>query len=85
MRPINVGWKIVFVAAAVFGLAFGAERLFVPDVVPVGFAEEPQSLWSVQVAFVLRSVELMAAGAGGIALVLMFGAWARSRLRRGAV
>jgi hypothetical protein len=82
---MNAGWKIVFAAAVLFGLAFGAERLFVPDVVPVAYAEDPQPLWSVQVAFVLRSVELMAAGAGGIALVLMFGAWARRRLRRDAV
>ena len=72
-------------AAAVFGLAFGAERLWVPDVVAVGFAKEPQPLWSLETAFVLRAIELMAAGVAGIALVLLLGAWAKSRLRRGAL
>ncbi len=79
---MNAGWKIFWLAAAIFGVAFGAERLFVPDIVPVAFAEEPQPLWSVQAAFVLRSVELMAAGVAIIALALMLGAWAKSLLRQ---
>ena len=79
---MNAGWKILLAAAVVFGVAFGMERLVVPDIVPVAFAEEPQPLWSIQGAFVLRAVELMAAGVGLIVLVLMLGAWARHWLRR---
>jgi hypothetical protein len=74
-RSMNAGWKILLLSAAVFAVAFGAERMFVPDVVPVGFAEQPQPLWSLETAFVLRAIELMAAGLAIIALVLMLGAW----------
>jgi len=79
---MNGGWKIFWLAAAVFGIAFGAERLFVPGIVPVGFAEEPQPLWSLETAFVLRAIELMAAGVAIIALVLMVGAWAKDLMRQ---
>lgn len=76
---MNAGWKILLLSAAIFTVAFGAERMFVPDVVPVAFAEELQPLWSLETAFVLRAVELMAVGAAFIALVLMLGSWAKSR------
>lgn len=79
---MNAGWKVVLLCAAVFGVAFGAERLFVPDIVPVAYAEEPQPLWSLETAFVLRAVELMAVGGSLIALVLMLGVWARGLLRQ---
>jgi hypothetical protein len=79
---MNAGWKILLLSAAVFGLAFGAERVFVPDMVPVAFAEQPQPLWSLETAFVLRAVELMAAGVAVIALVLMCGAWAKGWARQ---
>jgi hypothetical protein len=71
-------WKIFFLSAVVFGVAFGAERWLVPDVVPVAFAEEPQSLWSLETAFLLRAIELMAAGVAVIALVIMLGVLAKS-------
>lgn len=76
---MSAGWKILLLSAAIFAVAFGAERMFVPDVVPVAFAEEPQPLWSLETAFVLRAVELMAAGVAFIALVLMLGLWVKSR------
>jgi hypothetical protein len=78
---MSAAYKILLASAAVFGLAFGAERMFVPDVVPVAFAEGPQPLWSLETAFVLRAVELMAAGVAIIALVLMLAAWASGRRR----
>jgi hypothetical protein len=81
-RSMNAGWKIFLLFAAVFMAALGAERMFVPDVVPVAFAEEPQSLWSVQTAFVLRAVELIAAGVAMISLAVMLGAWLKSWPRR---
>jgi hypothetical protein len=78
------GWKILLLSAALFGIAFAAEQLLVPGIVPVAFADEPQPLWAVEVAFVLRAIELMAAGAAFIALVLMIGGWAKAMLGRGA-
>ena len=69
------GWKIFLLAAAIFAIALGAERWLVPGVVPVAFAEQPQPLWSVETAFLLRAIELMMAGVATIALAVVFGAW----------
>jgi len=81
MKP---GWKLFLLFVAVFAASFGAERLFVPHVVPIGFADEPQPLWSVETAFVLRAIELMSGGVAVIALFLMFADWARQIARRRA-
>jgi hypothetical protein len=84
-RSMNAGWRIFLLFAVVFIAALGAERMFVPDIVPVAFTEEPRSLWSLQVAFVLRAVELIAAGVATIAFAIMFGAWVKSWPRRRAL
>jgi hypothetical protein len=84
VRSMAAGWKIFLLFAAVFALALGAERLFVPYVVPVAFAEEPQPLWSVETAFVLRAIELMSGGVAIIALVLTLSAWAKQLSGHGA-
>jgi hypothetical protein len=81
---MKAGWKMFLLFAAVFAAALGMERLFVPHVVPVAFAEEPQPLWSVQAAFVLRAIELMSGGVAIISLVFMAGAWARKLTQRWA-
>jgi hypothetical protein len=69
-------WIIFLVSAAVFGVAFGAEWLFGPDIAPEAFADKSQPRWSLETAFVLRAIEWMAAVVAIIALVLMLGAWA---------
>jgi hypothetical protein len=61
----------------------------VPDVVPVAFAEEPQSSWAVMTAFVLRAIELIAAAVAIIALAALAGglirlAWSRTSRDRPA-
>ena len=76
---MSAGWKVFLLFAVVFMAALGAERMFVPDIVPVAFAEEPQPSWALQFAFVLRAVELIAAGVAIIALAIMFGAWVKRR------
>ena len=73
---MHSGWKVFFLFAAVFAAALGLERTFVPDVVPIAFADLPQPSWMVQTAFVLRSLELMTGSVAMIALLLMFGVWA---------
>lgn len=78
---MNAGWKVFWLFAAVFAVAIGLERTFVPDIVPVAFADEPQPSWAVQTAFVLRSLEFMTGSVSLIALVLMLGVWA-DRLRQ---
>jgi hypothetical protein len=81
MKP---GWKIFLLFVAVFAVALGAERLVVPHVVPIGFTDEAQPLWSLETAFVLRAIELMSGGVAAISLVLMFAAWATQIARRRA-
>jgi len=73
---MNAGWKVFWLFAAVFAIALGLERTFVPDVVPIAFADEPQPSWMVQTAFLLRTLELMTGSVALIALLLMFGVWA---------
>jgi hypothetical protein len=59
-----------------FAAAFGAAQWLVPDVVPVGYAEEPQASWAVLTALLLSAIELVAAWGAAIALAVMCGAWA---------
>jgi hypothetical protein len=75
------GLRVFVVFAAVFAVAFVLKRALVPHVVPVSFAEEPQPLWAVETAFVLRALELMSGSIALIALLLVFGVLA-DRLRQ---
>ena len=62
MNSMKPAWKLFLLFSAIFALALSAEHVFVPQVVPVALADEPQPLWSVETAFVLRAIELMSAG-----------------------
>jgi hypothetical protein len=73
---MNEGWKVFWLFAAVFAVAFGAERTFVADVVPIAFADLPQPMWAVITAMVLRALELIAGSVAFIALILICGVWA---------
>ena len=79
MRDVAMksGLRVFWVFAAVFAVAFVLERTVVPHVVPVAFAEQPQPLWKVETAFIIRALELMSGGVAVIALGLMLAAWAR--------
>jgi hypothetical protein len=79
---MKAGWKIFWFGVVVFAVCFGAGRLLVGDVVPVGYAEEPQASWKVLTAFGLRSIELTAEWVAAIALVLMLGVHVKAWLRR---
>ena len=70
---MNSGWKVFLLFALMFAAAFGAERMFVPDIVPIAFADEPQPAWAVQTAFVLRTFELMFGAMSIIGFLLMCG------------
>jgi hypothetical protein len=78
---MKAGWQVFWLSIVVLAVAFGAERLLVPDVVPVGYAEEPQPSWAVLTAFALRSIELTAEWVAAIALVLLLGSFINVRLR----
>jgi hypothetical protein len=79
---MKAGWKIFWLSVLVLAISFGAERLLVPDVVPVGPTDEPQSSWAVLTAFGLRSIELTAEWVAGIALVLLLATGVKAWLRR---
>ena len=62
--------KLFLLSAITAGAAWLASRAFVPDAMPVADIEQ-QPQWYLQLAFVLRSIELI--GLGGMALVLVAG------------
>ncbi|MGY8711307.1 hypothetical protein RAD16_36725 [Bradyrhizobium sp. 18BD] len=70
---MRAAWTIFCLSAVILAVAVGLAHLLVPDVVPVAFAEEPQSSWAVMTAFVLRTIELIAAAVAIIALVVLGG------------
>lgn len=81
---MRAAWMMFCLSAVVLAVALGLAELLVPDVVPVAFAEEPQSPWAVMTAFMLRAIELIAAGVAIAALAVLAGglihfAWSRAR------
>jgi hypothetical protein len=62
--------KLFVLALIVFAVAFGLRRAFFWNVVPVSWDQEPQSLWALGAAFLLRSLENIAAVVAGIALIV---------------
>ena len=77
---MNAGWKIFWLAVIAFAVAALVAQLVVPDVVPVGYADEPQPSWAVLTAFALRAIELTAAWVAAMVLAVMLAMWARVRL-----
>jgi hypothetical protein len=65
--------RLLLLFALTAGAAYLASRILVPNAAPVADSEQPQ--WYLQLAFVLRSIELI--GLGGMVLVLVAGlaAW----------
>jgi hypothetical protein len=78
------GWRLFWLCAATFAVTLGLERMFVPDVVPVAFADDPQPLWMVETAFVLRALELMTGAVAILSLGLLVTVWAGRIGRRRA-
>ncbi|OAF13428.1 hypothetical protein AYJ54_43995 [Bradyrhizobium centrolobii] len=78
---MSAGWKVFWLSAVVFAAAYGLARLLVPDVVPIGYAEEPEPSWAVMTAFVLRAIELTAAWVAVITSSVLAGAWLRQLFR----
>ena len=70
---MRAAWKIFGLSAITLAAAIGLAHLLVPDVVPVGYAEEPQASWAILTAFVLRAIALTAAWVAIITLSLLVG------------
>ena len=67
-------WKIFCLSAVVLAATIGLADLLVPDVVPIGYAEEPQASWAVLTAFALRAIALTAAWVAIITISVPVGA-----------
>ncbi|WP_300258283.1 hypothetical protein [Bradyrhizobium sp.] len=65
-----------------FAIAFAAERLLFPDILPIVFANEAQPSRAALTALALRAIELTAAWIAIMSLSIMTGAWVKDRLRR---
>lgn len=79
---MRAAWKVFSLFAVILVVSLGLAQLLVPDIVPVAFAEEPQPLWAVMTAFLLRAVELIAASVAMISLAVIAGVYLRHELRR---
>ena len=75
-------WQLVLVCLAVYGAAFATRQILAPGIVPIAFAEEPQSLWIVQLAFLLRAVEMIAGLSGILLLIAAFDALVNARVEK---
>jgi hypothetical protein len=72
-------WQLVLLCLAVYGAAFGARQILVPGIVPIALAEAPQSTFAVQLAFLLRAIEMTAGLSGMLLLIAAFGALVNAR------
>ena len=66
---IGAALKLFVLALIIFAVAFGLRRTFFWDVTPVSWDQEPQSLWALGAAFLLRSLENIAAAVAGLTLI----------------
>jgi hypothetical protein len=62
--------KLFVLALIAFAVAFGLRRTLFWDVVPVSWDQEPQSLWALGAAFLLRSLENIAGVVAALALIV---------------
>jgi hypothetical protein len=62
--------KLFALALIVLGVAFGLRRTFFWDVAPVSWDQEPQSLWALGAAFLLRTLENVAVVVAGLSLIV---------------
>jgi len=62
--------KLFVLALIVLAVAFGLRRTFFWDVTPVSWDQEPQSLWALGAAFLLRTLQNLAAVVAILTLIV---------------
>jgi len=70
--------RLLLLFALTTGAAYLASRVLVPNAVPGADSEQPQ--WHLQLAFVLRSIELISLGGMVLVLVAGLASWIGTRL-----
>ena len=68
--PIANALKLFGIALIVLAVAFSLRRTFFWDVTPVSWDQEPQSLWALGAAFLLRTLENVAAVVAVLTLIV---------------
>jgi len=72
---LRAACKLFVLSLLVFATAFALRRVFLWDVMPVSWDQEPQSLWALGAAFLLRSVENVASVIAAIGLAFVCMLW----------
>ena len=75
---VRAALRLCILSLLVFAVAFALWRTFLWDVMPISWDQEPQSLWALGIAFLLRSIENLAAVVAVIALAVAAVLWFRS-------
>ena len=78
-RSMRSSLLLLLVSIGVFAAAFVARTMFLPDIVPIAWAEEAQSLWALEAAFLLRALENIAALSVVLVLAASVAQWAEQR------
>jgi len=73
--------KLFFLCLVTFAIAFGMRRMFFWDVRPVSWNQEPPQNGALEAAFLLLSIENIAAVVAVIALVFISAVWIHQRWR----
>jgi len=68
---LRVACRLFILSLVVFAAAFALRRMFLWDVMPVSWDQEPQSLWALGAAFLLRSIENIASVVAAIVLAFV--------------
>lgn len=75
--------KLLLLSLLVFVTALAAEHLLVPNIEPIAWSTEPQSVWALEGAFMLRSIEITSAVVAAIAFAAAAFCGVRRTLRTG--
>ena len=74
--------KLFVLSIAVLVAACSVEHLFVPDVaIPIDWRGDPQPVWQVETAFLLKALEAVAALVAGLALWIGVASYVEARRR----
>lgn len=67
--------KLLLLGVAVFAAAFAVRHVLFAGVLPVGAAEGPQSVWALEAAFALRTIENIAVFGSTLVVFALIGSW----------
>jgi hypothetical protein len=75
MTTIATALRFLLLSLAAWAVAFAVRQAVVPNIVPIAWADEPQPLWAVEAAFLLRAVENIAAAVTVVAIIILVARW----------